>query len=165
MELLLAGIDPQEATVSRFLALASTHRDWREDAGMEVVLNLVERGMAGEGVPKESLWVFRISGTFAPPNPTFKDYLNSDILGAHQAEAHASQAVYWLVSLMRSTAPSGAWHRVGVGLTKATETNSGALESALELLPSEASLGSIVRRQLPIAKIIGIYNELSQRVF
>lgn len=165
MELLLAGIDPEEANGQRFFTFATTHKDWRKGAGMRDVLDLVRRGMDGEGAPEGSLWVLLMATTFAPPKPTFKDHLNSDILSAHQVEAYAPMALYWLETLMRLNAASGTWQRVGVGLAQATEANKGALDSALESLPSEAALQSVVGRQLPIAKIINIYNDVSQRVF
>ena len=160
IELLLAGLEPEEATVARFVALAATHKDWYEGADASVVIDLVEQGMMGQGVPAESHWVYQTSGPFTPPEPTFRDSLRSDDIGPDRAEAYASQAFEWLVSLVRSTAPSGSWSRVGSGLTKASETNSAALD-----LPSDGGLRTVVERQLPIAKITNMYNQVSQRLF
>lgn len=165
IELLLAGIDPEEARVQCFVTLATTHQDWHQGAGIGEVLALVERGMNGEGVPGESLWVFETSTASLLPEPTFKDYLRSESLSAEQARGHGAMAVYWLENLIRLTSASGAWQRVGVGLTGATEANRGALDLALEPGYSEDALSTVVQRQLPIAKIIGIYSEVSQRVF
>lgn len=166
MELLLAGATQEEATVARFVALAATHKDWREGMGIRDVVPLVEQGMNGVGVPAESLWLYRISGRFWEPTPTFPDQLHSDTLGAHQAEAYAAQALEWLMSLINSTAPSGAWRRVGIGLTETSQANEDAVNSVLRA-PSanrDFALQQVVQRQLPISRIIGLYNQMSDSV-
>jgi hypothetical protein len=116
MELLLAGVDETEATASRTIALARTHRDWREGMGVREVVELASSALSGVGVPEESLWVFQISQGFSPPRPVFKGHLESDVVRAGQAEAYAVMALNWLVGLAISTSSSGAWTGVGAGL-------------------------------------------------